>query len=62
MENSIKYAYQNREKMKLSIEAKVDKQFEVLILEIRDNGKGYNEEILESFKNCNFKIEYVKTK
>jgi len=55
MENSIKYAYQNRENMILQVEAEVDEQMEMLVLKIRDNGDGYSEEILESFNNSSLK-------
>lgn len=47
VENSVKYAFQHQTTMKVQVRASVDEERESLILEVRDNGNGYPDEVLK---------------
>lgn len=49
VENSIKYAFDERETLWIRVEARADRANDVLILTVRDNGNGYPEEILSGY-------------
>lgn len=46
VENSVKYAFSTKNNSKILIQAETDENKEYLIIQIRDNGAGYSEEIL----------------